>query len=140
LINPSNLLILLYISRSRASPVSPVILQWQHCPKGPNFCRESKAMAKRLIPTLNRVLVEKIVPPSKTNAGILLPEKSSKLNSGKVIAVGPGARDKEGNTIPVAFKEGDTVLLPNYGGDHVKLGEKDYHLYRDEEILGTLHD
>ncbi|KAH9746355.1 hypothetical protein WN944_011522 [Citrus x changshan-huyou] len=97
-------------------------------------------MAKRLIPTLNRVLVEKIVPPSKTNAGILLPEKSSKLNSGKVIAVGPGARDKEGNTIPVAFKEGDTVLLPNYGGDHVKLGEKDYHLYRDEEILGTLHD
>ncbi|KAL9453403.1 hypothetical protein AB3S75_009079 [Citrus x aurantiifolia] len=97
-------------------------------------------MAKRLIPTLNRVLVEKIVPPSKTNAGILLPEKSSKLNSGKVISVGPGARDKEGNTIPVAFKEGDTVLLPNYGGDHVKLGEKDYHLYRDEEILGTLHD
>ncbi|KAH9794713.1 GroES-like family protein [Citrus sinensis] len=98
-------------------------------------------MAKRLIPTLNRVLVEKIVPPSKTNAGILLPEKSSKasvvlqlflslitrmrLNSGKVIAVGPGARDKEGNTIPVAFKEGDTVLLPNYGGDHVKLGEKE---------------
>ncbi|KAL9456911.1 hypothetical protein AB3S75_006027 [Citrus x aurantiifolia] len=97
-------------------------------------------MAKRLIPTFNRVLVEKILPPSKTNAGILLPEKSSKLNSGKVIAVGPGARDKEGNTIPVAFKEGDTVLLPNYGGDHVKLGEKDYHLYRDEEILGTLHD
>lgn len=48
------------------------------------------------------------------------------LNSGKVIAVGPGARDKEGNTIPVAFKEGDTVLLPNYGGDHVKLGEKEY--------------
>lgn len=47
------------------------------------------------------------------------------LNSGKVIAVGPGARDKEGNTIPVAFKEGDTVLLPNYGGDHVKLGEKE---------------
>lgn len=83
-------------------------------------------MAKRLIPSLNRVLVEKIVPPSKTNAGILLPEKSSKLNSGKVIAVGPGARDREGKTVPVAFKEGDTVLLPNYGGDLVKLGEKEY--------------
>lgn len=37
-------------------------------------------MAKRLIPSLNRVLVEKIVPPSKTNAGILLPEKSSKAS------------------------------------------------------------
>lgn len=37
-------------------------------------------MAKRLIPTLNRVLVEKILPPSKTVSGILLPEKSSQVN------------------------------------------------------------
>ncbi|CAL2271195.1 unnamed protein product [Prunus armeniaca] len=35
-------------------------------------------MAKRLVPLLNRVLVEKIISPSKTNAGILLPEKSTK--------------------------------------------------------------
>ncbi|KAK3442614.1 hypothetical protein EUGRSUZ_B02909 [Eucalyptus grandis] len=97
-------------------------------------------MAKRLVPLLNRVLVEKIVPPSKTTAGILLPEKSAKLNSGKVVAVGPGARDAHGNAVPVSVKEGDTVLLPEYGGTQVKLGEKDYHLYRDEDILGTLHD
>ncbi|XP_057765914.1 10 kDa chaperonin, mitochondrial-like [Salvia miltiorrhiza] len=97
-------------------------------------------MAKRLIPTLNRVLVEKLVPPSKTAAGILLPEKSSKLNSGKVIAVGPGGRDVAGNRIPIAVKEGDEVLLPEYGGTQIKLGEKEYHLYRDEDILGTLHD
>ncbi|KAK3221754.1 hypothetical protein Dsin_008779 [Dipteronia sinensis] len=97
-------------------------------------------MAKRLLPTLNRVLIEKIVPPSKTSAGILLPEKSNKLNSGKVIAVGPGARDSQGKMIPVAFKEGDTVLLPEYGGTEIKLDEKEFHLYRDEDILGTLHD
>lgn len=36
-------------------------------------------MAKRLVPALNRILVEKIVPPSKTNAGILLPEKTAKV-------------------------------------------------------------
>ena len=36
-------------------------------------------MAKRLIPTFNRILVEKIVAPSKTNAGILLPESSNKV-------------------------------------------------------------
>ncbi|XP_076956017.1 10 kDa chaperonin, mitochondrial-like [Bidens hawaiensis] len=97
-------------------------------------------MAKRLIPSLNRVLVEKILPPSKTTAGILLPEKSSKLNSGKVVAVGPGSHDLHGNKIPVGVKEGDTVLLPEYGGTEVKLGEKEYHLYRDEDILGTLHE
>ncbi|KAK6925527.1 GroES chaperonin family [Dillenia turbinata] len=142
-------------------------------------------MAKRLIPSLNRILVEKIVPPSKTNTGILLPEKTTKLNSGTVVAVGPGARDRDGNLIPVSVKEGDTVLLPEYGGTEVKLGEKEYvsfipsgifcrnktralhdhlvvftlhcflliswlcnlcsdfaryHLYRDDDILGTLHE
>ncbi|KAK6149025.1 hypothetical protein DH2020_016550 [Rehmannia glutinosa] len=97
-------------------------------------------MAKRLIPLLNRVLVEKITPPSKTTAGILLPEKTSKLNSGKVVAVGPGYHDREGKLVPVSVKEGETVLLPEYGGTEVKLGEKEYHLYRDEDILGTLHD
>ncbi|KAL2927275.1 10 kDa chaperonin mitochondrial [Bienertia sinuspersici] len=97
-------------------------------------------MAKRLMPLLNRVLVEKIVPPAKTSSGILLPESSAKLNSGKVLAVGPGLRDKTGNHIPPAVKEGDHVLLPEYGGTAVKLGEKEYHLYRDEDIMGTLHD
>ncbi|KAI3748396.1 hypothetical protein L6452_11432 [Arctium lappa] len=48
------------------------------------------------------------------------------LNSGKVIAVGPGTRDKSGNTILVSVNEGDTVLLPEYGGTEVKLGEKQY--------------
>ncbi|PWA64487.1 groES-like family protein [Artemisia annua] len=97
-------------------------------------------MARRLIPCLNRILVEKIIPPSKTTAGILLPEKASKLNSGRVVAVGPGIRDHSGKTVPVAVKEGDTVLLPEYGGQEVKLGDKEYHLFRDEDILGTLHE
>ncbi|KAK8960089.1 10 kDa chaperonin [Platanthera guangdongensis] len=104
-------------------------------------------MAKRLIPSFNRILVEKIVPPSKTNAGILLPEKTTKvaiaalhlrlhnpllssslklLNSGRVVAVGPGSRDRDGKHIPIAVKEGDVVLLPEYGGTEVKLGDKEY--------------
>lgn len=127
-------------------------------------------MAKRLIPCFNRILIEKIVPPSKTSAGILLPEKTSQvlkipplflalfeilfvcfsvyhkivsinlsvkgslcvwllkqLNSGKVIAVGPGSRDKAGNLIPVSVKEGDHVLLPEYGGTQIKLDDKEYN-------------
>ncbi|CAF2046003.1 hypothetical protein HID58_034961 [Brassica napus] len=97
-------------------------------------------MAKRLIPTLNRVLVEKNLQPSKTVSGILLPETSSQLNSGRVIAVGPGARDRTENLIPVSVKEGDNVLLPEFGGTQVKLGEKEFLLYRDEDLMATLHD
>ncbi|KRH55636.1 hypothetical protein GLYMA_06G268300v4 [Glycine max] len=49
-----------------------------------------------------------------------------KLNSEKVIAVGPGFHSKNGKLIPVAVKEGDTVLLPEYGGTEVKLDNKEY--------------
>lgn len=52
--------------------------------------------------------------------------KKIQLNSGRVVALGPGAKDKEGKSIPIQFKEGDTVLLPEYGGTQVKLGEKEY--------------
>ncbi|KAI4324014.1 hypothetical protein L6164_023582 [Bauhinia variegata] len=95
-------------------------------------------MVKRLIPSLNRILIEKIVPPSKTNVSILLLEKSSKLlssglvskqlNSRKVVAIGPGTWDKAGNLILVAVKKGDTVLLSEYGGTEVKLGDMEYAL------------
>ncbi|MFS7944614.1 putative GroES-like superfamily, groES chaperonin family, groES chaperonin superfamily [Helianthus anomalus] len=61
------------------------------------------------------------------------------LNSGKVIAVGPGTHDNSGNTIPVGVKEGDIVLLPEYGDTEVKLGEKEYifclFFYVDAVIL-----
>nr|AFK44541.1 unknown [Lotus japonicus] len=97
-------------------------------------------MAKRFLPSLNRVLIEKILPPTKTSGGILLPEKSSQLNSGKVIAVGPGSRDRAGNLIPVSVKEGDQVLLPEYGGPQIKLDDKEFLLFRDEDILGILRD
>lgn len=40
------------------------------------------------------------------------------------MAVGPGSRDVEGKLVPVCVKEGDTVLLAEYGGTEVKLGDK----------------
>lgn len=47
------------------------------------------------------------------------------INEGKVLAVGPGRRTKEGELIAPGVKEGDKVLLPEYGGSQVKLGDKE---------------
>lgn len=40
-----------------------------------------------------------------------------------MIAVGPGALDKDGNIVPTTVKAGDKVLLPGWGGNSIKLDE-----------------
>lgn len=50
----------------------------------------------------------------------------AQMSEGKVVATGPGRRNlQNGETIPVSVAEGQTVLLPEYGGTTVKLGEKE---------------
>ena len=49
----------------------------------------------------------------------------SQVNEGLVLAVGPGRRNKDGDLIPVGVKEGDKVLLPEYGGSQIKLDNKE---------------
>lgn len=69
----------------------------------------------------------------------MLPESAiSKLNEGKVIAVGPGARTSDGTLITPSVKEGDNVLLPEYGGSKVVIDGKDMFLYRDDDLLGII--
>jgi chaperonin GroES len=97
---------------------------------------------KKLRPLMNRVLIKKAEPLTKTKGGILLPEnKAEQLNFGTVIAVGPGRTLDNGQVRPCFVKEGDTVLLPEYGGSKVQLAdEQEYFIYRDDDIMGTLHD
>jgi chaperonin GroES len=96
----------------------------------------------KLRPLMNRILVKKAEPLTKTKGGILLPEsKSEQLNLGTVIAVGPGRMFDNGQLKPIAVKEGDTVLLPEYGGSKVTLADnQELYVYRDDDIVGTLHD
>lgn len=47
------------------------------------------------------------------------------INEGVVVATGPGRRNKDGEVIPVSVKEGDKVLLPEYGGSSLKMDTKE---------------
>ncbi|XP_031560662.1 10 kDa heat shock protein, mitochondrial-like [Actinia tenebrosa] len=96
---------------------------------------------RRFKPLFDRILVEKFLPEVKTKGGVLLPEKSqSKVLEGTVVAVGSGMRDKDGNNVPVSVNVGDKVLLPEYGGTKINLEDKEYHVYRDGDILGKFED
>ncbi|KAK3306448.1 chaperonin 10-like protein [Chaetomium strumarium] len=96
---------------------------------------------KSLVPLLDRVLVQRIKAEAKTASGLYLPESSVKeLNEAKVLAVGPGALDKDGKRMPMGVSAGDRVLIPQYGGSPVKVGEEEYHLFRDSEILAKINE
>ena len=92
---------------------------------------------RKLLPLGNRVLVSRIIAETQTASGIFLPEAAQKRpNEGKVVSVGPGLKDEDGKFIPLSLTEGDTVLLPEYGGTEITLGDDTFHLFRDDDILG----
>jgi len=96
---------------------------------------------KKLIPLLDRVLVQRFEAVTKTKGGIVIPEKAqAKVLHATVVAVGPGARNKNGDHIPPAVQAGDRVLLPEYGGTKVEVEEKEYHLFRESDILAKLQE
>jgi chaperonin GroES len=68
---------------------------------------------RSLVPLLDRVLVQRVKAETKTASGIFLPESSVKeLNEGRVLAVGPGAVDRDGKRVPMGVASGDRVLIP----------------------------
>lgn len=78
---------------------------------------------KRLLPTLNRILVKRIEPQTKTTSGLIL-QKPDGNHYASVVEVGPGNLNDKGETIKLTVQKGDTVLLPDYGGVKVKMGNE----------------
>ena len=88
-------------------------------------------------PLADRVLVKRAPKEATTASGIILPTDSAKdPNEGEVIAVGPGQMDVTGNLHKVSLATGDKVLLPEYGGTKVKVGDDEVFLFREADILG----
>ena len=91
-------------------------------------------------PLSDHILIEPISQEEKTKSGILLPDTAEKEKSeqGKVIAVGPGRRLSSGKRIPLEVKKGETVLFTKYGPNEIKVGNKEYLIAKEEDILAIL--
>jgi chaperonin GroES len=93
-------------------------------------------------PISNYILIEPVKEEEKTKAGILLPDtaEKEKPEQGKVIAVGPGKKDKKGNLIPLEVKKGDKVLFTKYGPNEIKVNNKELLIAREDDILAIIID
>ena len=101
------------------------------------FARATRPLQRSLAPLGDRILIRKAVKETKTAGGILLPTDNAKeSNQGTVVAVGPGLRDVSGVLHAPTLKAGDTVLLPQYGGTEIEIGDEKLNLFREDDILG----
>jgi chaperonin GroES len=96
-------------------------------------------MALNLKPLGDRLIVEPIEAEEVTASGIVLPETAKeKPQQGKVLAVGPGRRDEDGERIEMDVKTDDTVLYAKYAGTEVKIGDKKYLILKESDILAIV--
>ena len=92
-----------------------------------------------LKPLGDRLVVEPIEQEEVTAGGIVLPETAKeKPQQGKVLAVGPGARDEDGDRIAMDVKVGDKVLYAKYGGTEFKMDGKKLLILRESDLLAVL--
>lgn len=101
--------------------------------------REAKISIK---PLGDRVLVlpEAEEAGRETSSGIFIPEtiEKEKPQKGRVVAVGEGRRNDAGELIPVSVKVGSRVIFSKYGFDEVKIGDKEYYLISESNILAVI--
>lgn len=103
------------------------------------FKKMSSAVARKFVPLMDRVLVQKLKQESKTASGIFLPEQAKQvINQATVVAVGEGRLLKDGKKIPCTVKPGDSVIVPEFGGMTLKFDEEEFQVFRDEDIVGIM--
>ncbi len=97
-------------------------------------------MAVQIKPLEDRILVEVLDAETKTASGLVIPDTAKeKPQEGKVVAVGPGRFDEDGEKrVPMDIKTGDTVIFSKYGGTEVSYDGKDYLLLSARDVLAIV--
>ena len=93
----------------------------------------------KIRPLNDRILVKRLEQEEKTAGGIIIPDSAKeKPAEGKVIAVGNGKLNDNGQRVAPAVNAGDRVLFSKYGGTEVKLDGEDFLIMREDDILGIV--
>jgi chaperonin GroES len=92
-----------------------------------------------LKPLGDRLIVEALEEEETTESGIVLPDTAKeKPQRGRVLAVGPGSRNEDGEYVPMDLAEGDEIIFSKYGGTDVKLGTDEFLILRESDVLAKV--
>ena len=93
-----------------------------------------------LKPLADRIIVERLDDEvQKSAGGIIIPDTAKeKPQRGKVIAVGEGKKDDQGNRISIDLAEGDVVIFGKYAGSEVKVDNSEYLIMHESDVMAKL--
>ncbi|MDD6035433.1 MAG: co-chaperone GroES [Lachnospiraceae bacterium] len=94
----------------------------------------------KLVPLGDKVVLKQLVAEETTKSGIVLPgQAKEKPQQAEVIAVGPGGV-VDGKEVTMQVKTGDKVIYSKYAGTEVKLGEDEYIIVKQNDIVAIVED
>jgi len=97
------------------------------------------ASATRIQPLADRVVVKPLEETEQMKGGLYIPDTAKeKPQQGEVVAVGPGKLTEDGKRIAPELKEGDRVLYGKYSGTEVTVGDEQYLILRESDVLAIV--
>ncbi len=96
-------------------------------------------MSVSIKPLEDRIVIQQVEAEETTASGLVLPGSAQERpQEGKVLAVGPGRVDDNGNRVPLDIAVGDVVIYSRYGGTEVKYGADEYIILSARDILAKV--
>jgi chaperonin GroES len=90
-------------------------------------------------PLHDRVVIRRLNAEERTTGGIIIPDTAQeKPMQGEVIAVGPGARNEQGQLVALDVKAGDRILFGKWSGTEVKLEGEELLIMKESDIMGII--
>jgi chaperonin GroES len=107
--------------------------------QGRCFSIEERSEMAKFRPLHDRVVVRRITGEEKTAGGIIIPDTAKeKPMEGEIIAVGPGARNEQGQIVALDVKSGDRVLFGKWSGTEVKIDGEELLIMKESDIMGIV--
>ena len=97
-------------------------------------------MSVNIKPLEDRIVVQPLDAEQTTASGLVIPDTAKeKPQEGKVIAVGPGRFNEDGDErIPMDISVGDKVIYSKYGGTEVKYAGEEYLILSGRDVLAIV--
>ena len=94
----------------------------------------------KLVPLGDKVVLKQLLAEETTKSGIVLPgQAKEKPQQAEVVAVGPGGV-VDGKEVTMQVKVGDKVIYSKDAGTDVKLGDDEYIVVKQNDIVAIVED